>query len=280
MARPLRIEYPGAVYHITSRGDRREDIYLSSHDMNTFLATLGSTCERYAWHCYAYCLMNNHYHLLIETPLANLSKGMRHLNGVYTQRFNKEHNHVGHVFQGRYKSILVEKENYLLELCRYIVLNPLRAKIVNCLNDWQWSSYLAMTEDSTPPKWLKVDSILPLFGLDRKKAQKAYIEFVHSGINKNSPWDNLKNQIYLGSQEFVNLAIRSIDQDKQLSEIPKIQYAPEREVRSLIKYKEQFVNRDQVILQAYASGDYTLKEIADFFELHYSRVSKIVNTPN
>ncbi len=124
MTRPLRLEFEGALYHITSRGDRREAIYESDADRSGFLSLLGDVCDTYNWVCHAYCLMGNHYHLMVETPEANLSSGMRQLNGVYTQDFNRRHRRSGHVFQGRYKSILVDKESYLLELTRYIVLNP------------------------------------------------------------------------------------------------------------------------------------------------------------
>jgi len=141
MARPLRIEYPGAVYHITTRGNARNDIFRDDRDRHNFLDILTETVRRYHWLCHAYCLMCNHYHLLIETPEANLSAGMRQLNGIYTQRYNLRHQTVGHVFQGRYKAVLVEKENYLLELCRYIVLNPVRAGLVELPEYWQWGSY-------------------------------------------------------------------------------------------------------------------------------------------
>ena len=112
MARPLRLELAGGLYHVTSRGDRREDIYEDDDDRNKWLATLGSVCSRFNWRCHAYCLMDNHYHIVIETAEANLSKGMRQLNGVYTQYFNRRHDRAGHVFQGRYQGILVEKDSY------------------------------------------------------------------------------------------------------------------------------------------------------------------------
>ena len=137
MSRPLRIEFPGALYHLTSRGDGRDDIYLTDDDRALFLSVLGQVCERFNWECHSYCLMTNHYHLMIETPDGNLSQGMRQLNGVYTQRFNQQHQRVGHVFQGRYKSILVQKESYFLELSRYIVLNPVRAGMVVKAENWQ-----------------------------------------------------------------------------------------------------------------------------------------------
>ena len=130
MARPLRLEFEGALYHVTSRGDRREDIYETDADREAFLSLLGAVCDRYHWVCHAYCLMGNHYHLLIETPDANLSRGMRQLNGMYTRTFNIAHGRVGHVFQGRYKSIHVDADEYLMELARYVVLNPVRATMV------------------------------------------------------------------------------------------------------------------------------------------------------
>ena len=141
MTRPLRIEYPNAVYHVTSRGNARNKIFLGDQDRENFLAVLDAVVKRYNWLCHAYCLMDNHYHLMIETPDANLSRGMRQLNGVYTQKYNWWHSKTGHIFQGRYKAILVEKENYLLELCRYVVLNPVRANMVDKPEEWKWSSY-------------------------------------------------------------------------------------------------------------------------------------------
>jgi putative transposase len=130
MSRPLRLEFPDALYHITSRGDRREDIYEDYDDRSGFLDVFASVIDQFNWVCYAYCLMTNHYHLLVQTPDGNLSKGMRQLNGIYTQNYNRRHNKTGHLFQGRYKSILVDKDNYLLELSRYIVLNPVKAGMV------------------------------------------------------------------------------------------------------------------------------------------------------
>ena len=138
MARPLRIQFPGALYHVTSRGDRQEIIYEDDDDRKTFLSILGEVVKRWNWLCYVYCLMSNHYHLLIETPDGNLGKGMRQLNGVYTQRSNRRHERVGHLFQGRYKAILVDGDAYLLELSRYVVLNPVRAGIVEAPEEWHW----------------------------------------------------------------------------------------------------------------------------------------------
>ena len=203
MARPLRIEFAGALYHVTSRGDRQEDIYLHETDRAAFLDILAKVCDRFNWVVHAYCLMSNHYHLLIETPDANLSKGMRQLNGVYTQRFNHSNERVGHVFQGRYKAILVQKESYLLELARYIVLNPVRAQMVRAAKDWPWSSYRATAGFKKNEKWLTVDWLLASFSSKKSIAVKHFREFVSGGRNQPAPWEELKNQIYLGDRKSV-----------------------------------------------------------------------------
>jgi REP element-mobilizing transposase RayT len=143
MTRPLRIEYPGAVYHITNRGNDKKAVFKDDQDRETFLKILAFVNKRYHWLCHAYCLMDNHYHLMIETPDGNLSLGMRQLNGVYTQARNKRHGKTGHLFQGRYKAILIQKDTHLLEVCRYVVLNPVRARMVEKPEDWRWSSYQA-----------------------------------------------------------------------------------------------------------------------------------------
>ena len=273
MARPLRLEFAGALYHITSRGDRQDDIYEGDGDRSDFLALLGDVCDTYNWVCHAYCLMSNHYHLLIETPDANLSKGMRQLNGVYTQSFNRRHNRVGHVFQGRYKGIHVEKEAYLLELARYIVLNPVRAEMVRAAKDWPWSSYRSTTGQSTAPDWLNTDWILAAFGRTKRKAVDGYKRFVSEGKNQPSPWNNLRNQVYLGSDSFIGKMDALIDGEKDLSEIPSSQR------RGLPKTLDEYAQqntRNQAIAAAYASGGYTLKEIGEYFELHYATVSRIV----
>ena len=160
MARPLRIEFVGGLYHVTSRGNARQDIYVDNHDRATFLDRADKTRTRYDWYVHAYCLTSNHYHLLIETGTPTLSKGMKLLNGVYTQSFNRRHRRVGHLFQGRYKAILVDKESYLLELARYIVLNPVRARMIRSATDWKWSSYRATAGLADKEPLLTTDWIL------------------------------------------------------------------------------------------------------------------------
>jgi putative transposase len=201
MARPLRLEFSGACYHITARGDRQEPIFEDDTDRFVFLDLLAKEVLQQGWILYAFCLMGNHYHLLLETPQPNLVNGMRRLNGVYTQAFNRRHGRVGHVLQGRYKSIVVEKDSHLRELCRYVVLNPVRARMVDSVSDWHWSSYLPTLGRVESPPWLATQEVLALFGTSAQ-AQRAYERFVAEGVRQPSPWNNLKGQIYLGSEVF------------------------------------------------------------------------------
>ncbi|MBI1820433.1 MAG: transposase, partial [Nitrospirae bacterium] len=163
MARPLRIQYPGAVYHITSRGNEKKPAYKDNQDRERFLTILQHVNQRYHWICHAYCLMSNHYHLLIETPDGNLSIGMRQLNGVYTQLFNQRRRRTGHLFQGRYKAILIEKDTHLLEACRYVVLNPVRAHMKKGPGAWKWSSYRATAGQGEAHPCLTVEWVLGQF---------------------------------------------------------------------------------------------------------------------
>ncbi len=273
MSRPLRIEFAGALYHVTSRGDGREAIFLSEEDRRLFLGVLSEAVSDCNWAVHAYCLMDNHYHLLIETPDGNLSKGMRQLNGVYTQRFNRQHGRVGHVFQGRYKAIIVQKESYLLELARYVVLNPVRARMVRSPAEWPWSSYRATAGLCDAPFWLSTDWLLPAFSAQRREAVARYAAFVADGKNQPGPWEKLKNQIFLGDEAFVASLQRNLKADARLREIAAVQRLPRP--KPLAQLAEEH-ERDEAILRAYASGGYSLKEIGDHFDLHYSRVSRIV----
>src|SRR5262244_3992234 len=182
MARPLRPVFAGAVYYLTARGNARQKIFFTDDDRKLFLQILSGVIRRYSWICHAYCLMPNHYHLLVETPQPNLSIGMRQLNGVYTQAFNRRHNRVGHLFQARYKAILVEKEAHLLELCRYVVLKPLRITGKSTADSWRWTSYQATAGMVPVPEFLTVDWLLAQFGQKPRRAQAAYRQFVKEGL--------------------------------------------------------------------------------------------------
>ncbi len=203
MSRPLRLEFPGALWHITQRGNERKDIFRCDADRTLFLDLLVRSIEIYRWILHAFVLMTNHYHLIIETPLPTLSRGMHDLDGDYAQKFNGRHDRVGHLFQGRFKGSLVERETHLLALCRYVVLNPVRAGMVETPAAWPWSSYRATALLEPPPPWLEVDWTLRQFGSDRRSAAQRYREFVAAGIGMTrSPWEDLKSDLYLGSDAF------------------------------------------------------------------------------
>lgn len=260
------MEFPGAVYHLTSRGNARQKIFFSDADRELFLDTLTQVVSRYGWICHAYCLMANHYHLLVETPRGNLSIGMRQLNGIYTQSFNRRHKRVGHLLQGRYKAILVEKEAYLLELCRYIVLNPTRVKGKAGHAAWKWSSYRATAGQAKVPEFLSVDWVLAQFGKHRRRAQKRYREFVSDGLAKR-PWEELKGQIYLGSEEFIEQHSAA---DKKLKEIPRAQLRAVKPTLDRIFAR----SKEAGIARAYREHGYRLHEIAKHLGVHYATVSR------
>jgi REP element-mobilizing transposase RayT len=260
------LEFKGAVYHLTSRGNARQKVYFSDTDRALFLETLAQVVSRYGWICHAYCLMANHYHLLVETPKANLSIGMRQLNGIYTQSFNRRHRRVGHLFQGRFKAILVEKESYLLELCRYIVLNPVRVKGGAKMGAWKWSSYRATAGLASVPEFLSIGWVLEQFGKNRPAAQKRYREFVRDGL-ANRPWEELKGQIYLGSDEFIE---RHSVEDKEIREIPRAQLKAVKLTLERIFAK----GGETGIAQAYREHGYRLHEIAAHLGVHYATVSR------
>jgi len=279
MARPLRLEFPGALYHITSRGNAQQPIFLDDEDHHTFLHVLSLVVERFDWLCHAYCLMGNHYHLLIETPKGNLSRGMRQLNGHYTQMFNLRHHQVGHIFQGRYKAILVEKDRHLLSLCRYVVLNPVRAELVRKPQRWRWSSYKATAGEEKRPSFLTVDWILSQFDRQKGKAVRKYRAFVIEGSKEDSPWKDLKGQILLGTGEFVGELRDILKRKEKVEEIPRVQRHAARPSLAEIFRKEKRepgAGRDEVIYAAYVQYGYTLKEIAEHLGVHYATISRAI----
>ncbi|MCK5120357.1 MAG: transposase [Methylococcales bacterium] len=274
MARPLRIEFAGALYHVTARGNAQENIYRTDDDRQKFLALLQNTVNRCDWYCHAYCLMDNHYHLLIETSTPTLSKGMKYLNGTYTQYFNRQHQRVGHVFQGRFKAILVQKNSYLLELARYIALNPVRAQMVRNAKQWKWSSYRATAGYDISDACLTTEWVLAGFANTKNVAQQRYRDFVQAGKRQPSPWQQLKNQIYLGDDDFVNDMQCKIDPEQSLKDIPKKQkLAP---VKPLAYFSEKYKTRNESMAYAYLSGSYTLSQVGEYFGVSYATVSRAV----
>jgi len=273
MARPLRLEYAGALYHVTARGDRREDIFFQDKDRVEFLSVLEEVCERFNWVIHAYCQMTNHYHLLVETVDGNLWRGMRQLNGVYTQRFNRCHGLTGHLFQGRYKGILVQKDAYLLELSRYVVLNPVRARMVADPADWPWSSYGAVVGKAPVPVWLDADWLLSQFGSERVSAITAYRQFVLEGLSNLSPLNQVRHQALLGDDMFV----AQHQQHQKNDSLREVSKAQRRSVAlELTTYQTRYPDRTEAMARAYFSGAYTMAEIGAHFGVHYMTVSRAV----
>lgn len=279
MARPLRIEFPGAVYHVTSRGNERKPIFRDGEDRELFLEILHQITEKYNWVCHAYCLMDNHYHLLIETPEGNLSKGMRQLNGVYTQAFNRRHNRVGHIFQGRYKAILIQKDSHLLEACRYVVLNPVRAGVIQKPEDWPWSSYNATRGKGALHPCLKVKWIQEQFGTKEiLSTQEEYEEFVKVGISQESIWNRLRGQLVLGDDGYIEHLEEYLKDNRNGGEIPRNQRYIDRPSLDTIfkKAKGSKTARNKGIKEAVYRHAYSQSEVAEYLGLHYSTVSVAV----
>ncbi len=204
MGRPLRIEYPGALYHITSRGSERKKIFKDKTDRITFLEILKDYHDRFGILLHGYVLMDNHYHLILETPKGNLIKVMHGINSRYTIYFNRRHKRSGHLFQGRYKAITVEKEAYLIPLSRYIHLNPVRARMVEEPEQYRWSSYRGYMGKGKEDKWVEYSWVLSRFGQQRKRAGQKYREYVEQGLigKIKSPLKELLGQVVLGGEEF------------------------------------------------------------------------------
>jgi putative transposase len=275
MSRPLRLEFPNALYHVTARGDRRENIFEDDQDRRAFLATLALVVKQFNWLCYAYCLMDNHYHLLVQTPDSNLSKGMRQLNGVFTQASNRRHSRVGHLFQGRFKAILVDSDAYLLELARYIVLNPVRAGMVKRSDRWPWSSYRASVGLIAADEFLAVDGLLAQFAKRRSVAQLRYAQFVSEGSKAPSPWNQLKGQVFLGDETFVEKMQKRIAKH-QLGDV-QIPIAHRRApAKSLAEIKRSTPTRNEAIQQAHGTGAYSYQQIAEHFGVHFTTVGRVV----
>jgi putative transposase len=265
VSRPLRICVPGGVYHLIARGNNRERIVHDDADRRRFLDILGHVVERFSWLCHAYCLMGNHYHLVAETPLPNLPSGMRQLNGLYAQSFNGRHNRCGHVFEARYRSRLVEKESYLLAVCRYVVLNPVRAGICLHPQDWPWSSYRATAGLEPPEPFLTTDWLLAQFAPTRKLAQHRYRTYVEAGLA-----DELERQVRgerLGEDDFLR---ESFGYDPPLEEIPRVQVEP------LPPALEEIfaAAHPYPIERAYRRHGYTLNQIAKYLGCSYSTISR------
>ena len=281
MSRSFRIEYPGALYHITSRGNEKAAIYRNDHDRMLFLSTLAEQIKTHNWICHAYCLMSNHYHLLIETVDANMACGMRDLNGIYSKRFNKVHSRVGHLFQGRYDARLIERDPYLLEVVRYIVLNPVRAHLTRSPAEWLWSSYRATIGKDEKPIWLWTDWTLGLFSKDSRRAQASYAKFVLEGIGTQSPYSGVQNEHILGSDQFIHEIWEKFGTIDDIKEYPREERVIGRLALEDIFSEDQIkIERDEAICLARMRCGYQLSEIARYLKIDPSTVGKVIKNLN
>lgn len=292
MARPWRIEFEGALYHILSRGNQEQDIFLSDADRHLFLATLGEMADRYGIDLYTYVLMGNHYHLLLKTHHANLSKAMQWFGTAYTRRFNIGHNRSGHLFQGRFKSFIVQNDAYLTQLSCYIHRNPLRAGIVQRLADYPWSSYPVYAYRKKAPKWLKTSLILSQYST--KNPHQAYRRKVQNYAGEEqSLFEDLRYGLFLGTKSFADTLKKRFVKTSPQSELPQqVKLSKDVDAATTITKlaqalncrvdhfrdslrisKTDKMNRDLMLYLLWHSGLYTNRQIGELFGLSYSSVS-------
>lgn len=251
---------------MTSRGNAGSPLFLDAEDELRFLGLVERVVRSHSWICHAYCLMGNHFHLVVETPQPNLARGMRRLNSSYAQGFNGRYGRVGHVFQGRYKAVLIEKDAHLLEVCRYVVLNPVRAGLCARPEHWPTSSYRATAGIGLPEGFLTVDWVLSQFSERRERARERYRAFVAEG-NGAGPWGELRGAIYLGGERF---AARRSAPNQRIPEVPRAQWRPvRRPLADLFR-----AHGDRAVAVAYRDEGYTMAEIADYLAVHYATVSR------
>ena len=255
MARPLRITYPGAYYHVTARGNEQKDVFRSKADREQFLIYLESAVSRYGAVIHAYCLMSNHYHLLLETPDGNLSEIMHHINGAYTTYFNIKRKRAGHLFQGRYKALLVEADAYLAQPSRYIHLNPVRAGIVARPEAYAWSSYRNYIGSAESPPWLKKSFILAGFSTEAESAGKRYRAFVEEQLGQEyeNPLKDAFGASILGSPEFrEKITERHLNTQQSARDVPALKRMVSRpSLESIVNaVTEELGDRPKVARQA------------------------------
>jgi len=287
MARQLRIEYPGAFYHITSRGNEKQAIYLQDADRQRFLARLEEAHEERHAIIHAYCLMENHYHLILETPRGNLSEILHFINTAHSVYFNKRHGRCGHLFQGRFKAILVQAEIYMRRLARYIHLNPIRARIAALPDQYIWSSYRDFVGLRPPPAWLQRMFILRLFGESPDAAEKRFADFVLEGTRKaiRNPLEMADPRSILGSASFVERIkrtyLRGRSGDREIPDLRRLRRRPDlgrirAEAERIMGPKNRF-SRNLAIFLSHKCTDFRLKEIGEHFGLGVSGISQICN---
>ena len=280
MARPVRIEFKNAVYFISSKSNGRKHIARDDVDREVFMQTLEYVIKRYRWKCHAYCIGETEYNIAIETPKANLSVGMRQLNGIYTQKFNRKNRKSGNVFQGRFKAVVIEKDEYLLDICRHVVTLAQRDGSAKNINTYKWSSYRATAGTTDVPDFLDVDWIHSQFAKRTKNAQEKYRDYIKGAKKAGNPLDKVKGQILLGNDKFIEQMTLMLIKGRNKEDVPKwqrhIKRPPLDEVFKGIEGKS-VKQRNRKVKEAHSKHGYTLKDIGQYLGLHYTSISRIIN---
>ena len=282
MSRPLRLEAPGEFFHILARGNARAPLFFDDEDRKSFLEAIDEIVERFGLSCHAYCLMGNHYHLIAQPRDRGLSRAMRQLNGLYAQRFNRRRRRTGHVFEGRFKSLLVDRDAYLLELARYIVLNPVRARIVDRPEAWPWSSYRATAGWTPPPRFLTTAFLLAAFDSnDERDARTGFAEFVARGMfddAEDARWEPaLRTGGVVGSEAFIHRFAPALEEVREDPEIARDATAAIRpDVRTLLADAIGAIDRVHAMRVAFHRHRYTIREIAEAAGVHRATVSRAI----
>ena len=273
MARPLRLHIPHAFYHVMSRGNAKQTIFVDAADYERFLELLEATSARFGVLCHAYCLMANHFHLLLQPDANPLSRMMQQLNSAYSQSFNSRHERVGHVLQGRFKALLVDRDEYFLQLLRYIVLNPVEAGTVDDPGAWRWSSYRATAGLSEAPSFLALDDVWRMFATSENEAQRRFVAFVAAGRGQTAPFE----AVVFGSDAFRADVAVAIEPHRAVSDFSRRErYAVRPSLECIFADCHDGASRHRLMSEAYWRHGYTLREIAALVGCHESTVGKHV----
>ena len=273
MARPVRIEYPGAYYYLTSKALEGELLFKGAKDRQEFLSILQEVTCRMQWEAYAYNLMPDSFQLFIKTTKPNLSKGMRQLNGIYTQRYNARYERYGNIFHGRFKAVLVEAEHSFKDVVRYVMHVPIQKRKTRDLNKWKWSSYQATMGLLDAPDWLKTKDVLHHFAKQRKRAQKALSKSIKNYDKDFDLMKNVQGQILLGSDKFVKKWKKQLASGKVMA---KAIQRKAKKIKPLSNFSKRFKDSKTAMVKAYETGNYTLAQVGSHFGVHYSTVSRTV----
>lgn len=278
MSRPVRIEFPGANHYVSCHAFQNLILFKNDDDRGVFLSLLESVVNQFQWVLHGYVLLEDHFHLLLEVPQANLSKGMRQLNGVYTQHYNRRYKRKGVLFRGRFNSVLFEKETYLSRLYRHMVLNPVRQKECTSIDKYKWSSHRQVTGATDVHAFVSTEDILSQFGKRQLSCQNKYKAFIKSGADENPPLGEKRHQVLLGSDKFI-YQVQPLLNGKKNTKRKAAAAGKKRSLASLFSEVENLsrLERNMVIARAHLELHYTLADIGDHLGLHYTTVSKVVN---